>query len=359
MLLHVTLLPIPQIYPAEVMEQVLPNYILENWKKIREKATDTVLERGVLIPHPKEDYDLLEERLLESLDLKIPRILKCGHFRLDPEEEKDVSGSDSEDFDDGDNDADICDDCGRRVRDGKYGSGTGSRRWDISVYAANGLMRAGAWGAAWREMERVDVEIIPWMDEELKRELASRTEEECKHAASLQEEASIQGPQGPTMNEERMREIYGEVLGDQKKEQAPSAQARQSDYGQQAEIPLQDLLKDYLLAAAQDRKNITIFILSIFVLYMAMMASRSTPTAPLAVHQPAVPSLSSSIPTLGATSSVSASIAPNPEPSIVGPTTTATASSAPVGTIETSASAQVLNEDPTDSIEARFEFAGE
>lgn len=188
-LLHVTLLPIPMPFPysTAVMESVLPPHILENWKLLRQKATTTVLDRGILIPHPREDYDLLEERLLESLELKAPRILKCGHFRLGPEEEADLAAAaaaaaedeaEAEEGEEGEedaDDADICEDCGRRIRDGRFGgSGTGSKRWDIKIFAANGLMRAGAWGAAWREMERVDIEIVPWMDDRLKRLLELR-----------------------------------------------------------------------------------------------------------------------------------------------------------------------------------------
>ena len=252
-LLHVTLLPIPIPYSPAVMESVLPQYILENWKLLRQKATPTVLDRGILIPHPKEDYDLLEERLLESLELKTPRILKCGHFHLSPEEEADIAGSDGCDSDEDEDapDADICDDCGRRIRDGRFGSGTGSKRWDIKLFAANGLMRAGAWGAAWREMERVDVEIVPWMDEELKRQVELRSLEEAE-AAAAEEEAylgssastrarahagtgaaaignqsrrggggdvarDVPNPNpslspGPGMDEARMREIYGEDI---------------------------------------------------------------------------------------------------------------------------------------------------
>ena len=134
-LLHVTLLPMPLSYSPEILETVLPPSILANWKLLQEKATDTVLERGILIPHPREDYDLLEERLLESLELKIPRILKCGHFHLSPEEQADIAPeSDSEGETDA-HDADICLDCGRRIRDGKFGSaGTGSKRWAFKLF---------------------------------------------------------------------------------------------------------------------------------------------------------------------------------------------------------------------------------
>ncbi|KAL8704588.1 MAG: hypothetical protein Q9201_002235 [Fulgogasparrea decipioides] len=362
-LLHVTLLPVPRLYSAEVMEQVLPNYILEQWKILREKATDTVLERGILIPHPKEDYDLLEERLLESLDLKTPRILRCGHFHLDPDEEADATGSDGEDFDNEDNDADICEDCGRRVRDGRYGSGTGSRRWDIKVYAANGLMRAGAWGAAWREMERVDVEIVPWMDDELKRELALRTEEERKHTTLLQEDSNGQNNQGAAMAEDRLREIYGEdmpAFANRKQGQTSSSQPEPSAHRQPGQIPLQELLKNYLLTAAQDRKNIAIFLLSIFVLYLSILASRSTPKPPLATHQSMVPSLSASAPEVVTTRSVGTNPAPSLESSTAEPSETARISSALAEETDLSPSTPPgIPSDDTDSIEVRFEFAGE
>ncbi|KAL8842217.1 MAG: hypothetical protein Q9170_000623 [Blastenia crenularia] len=358
-LLHVTLLPIPQLFPVEIMEQVLPNYLLENWKILREKATDTVLERGVLIPHPKEDYDLMEERLLESLDLRTPRILKCGHFHLKLDEEAGAAGSDDENFDAEENDEDICADCGKRVRDGRYGSGTGSRRWDIKVYAANGLMRAGAWGAAWREMERVDVEIIPWMDDEMKRELVLRTEEERKHAALLHEQVAGRDDPQPTMDEERMREIYGN--GGPAFVDVGEKQPQQPVKRQPNEIPLQHLLKDYILAATQDGKNIAIFFLSIFVLYLSM-ASRQTHTASIASHQPHIPSSLSSIPISAPTRSTSSSIAPALDSSIVDiseiPTTSMTLQEEATE-VPSSPSPEIANEDIMDAIEARFEFSGE
>lgn len=364
MLLHVTLLPIPHLYSTEVMEQVLPTYVLENWKILREKATDTVIERGVLIPHPKEDYDLMEERLLESLDLKTPRILKCGHFHLDPEEEADVALSDDGTRDNEEDDTDICFDCGRRVRDGRYGSGTGSRRWDIKVYAANGLMRAGAWSAAWREMERVDVEITPWMDDELKRELVLRSEDERNHSALLREEVGRQRGQRLNMDEERMREIYGNDipgLEDEQEDITFPGQPTRGVHQQRNEIPLQDLLKKYLLAAARDWKNIAIFFLSIFVLYFSI-ASMRTPTATPVAHQPSTLSRSLSIPSLTSISNTNNGVLPISEPSTTTRTEAPTISAAPKkATVEHlfPAEAQSSSEDSTDSIEARFEFIGE
>ncbi len=207
-LLHVTLLPIRLPYSLELMSAVLPHYILENYKMLKDKVNETVLDRGILLPHPKEEYDLLEERLLESLELKVPRILKCGHFHAPDDGGDDIdSGRSSRlssdthhhsyEGEDGDdtNDADVCVDCGRHVRDGRLGVGQGLRRWNVKIYAANGLMRAGAWAAAWKEMERVDVEIEPWIPKEMRRELDSRKEqqeredEEDEMTRSLEQES--------------------------------------------------------------------------------------------------------------------------------------------------------------------------
>ena len=293
-LLHVTLLPIPLHYSQEVLECVLPPSILENWKLLQEKATDTVLERGILIPHPREDYDLLEERLLESLELKIPRILKCGHFHLSPEEEVDIANDSESDGqgDDDANDADICLDCGRRIRDGKYGSaGTGSKRWDIKLFAANGLMRAGAWSAAWREMERVDVEILPWMEEDMKRELELRREEEEKARTAEAREEGVGG-----LDDERLREIYGgeaQAFVDGRIDETPATAemaARQTHEGKrlQEEVPLWDLLREYVYHTTRDRRNIMICLLSFLVLILSMgNLSGSRSSGALQAPQPA------------------------------------------------------------------------
>ena len=277
-LLHVTLLPMPLSYTPEILEAVLPPSILANWKLLQEKATDTVLERGVLIPHPREDYDLLEERLLESLELKIPRILKCGHFHLSPEEEADiVAESDSEAEGDAD-DADTCLDCGRRIRDGRFGSaGTGSKRWDIKLFAANGLMRAGAWSAAWREMERVDVEILPWMEEDMKRELELRREEDDRTKVEQMHAEGEEGIGG--LDDARLREIYGhdaQAFVDGLRDETPAATSIfqqtpvKMPMAGKEEVPLLDLLRKHMYHEAQDRRNLAIFLLSIVVIFLLL-----------------------------------------------------------------------------------------
>ena len=308
MLLHVTLLPIPTPYSRAVLERVLPSSILENWKLLREKITPTVLERGILIPHPREDYDLLEERLLESLELRMPRILACGHFHLSEEEEAELAEAaeeerrvQDEDEEEGANDADICADCGRRVRDGRYGAGAGSRRWDIKLYAANGLMRAGAWSAAWREMERVDVEVCPFVNEELKRELeiakeheeteeAVRRAEEALHDTPITEESTRideeEPRRGANIDEARMREIYGDDAQDYIDGLHSSAPppAVSSSYPPAHELPLSTLLRNYIVLLSRDPRNLAIALLSLLVLLLAM-ASRSAPTTSPALYE--------------------------------------------------------------------------
>ncbi|KAB8257228.1 fungal-specific transcription factor domain-containing protein [Aspergillus pseudonomiae] len=86
-LLHCNLLPpslpIPGLvdYPDQkLLREVLPPEYWRRWKLLEEKIGSVVLrERGVLISHPEDMYDLLEERLLESLELQRPRF-DHGHF---------------------------------------------------------------------------------------------------------------------------------------------------------------------------------------------------------------------------------------------------------------------------------------
>lgn len=211
-LLHVTILPMQMPYTPDVMVKIMPEWLVENYKILEEKLQDIVLmRRGLLIQHPRDEYDVLEERILESLELKTPRLLKCGHFVApdsDDEEANDyaeehayvteegtgrgsrMSGGTvtAEEDPDGryptpvSDDAGMCMDCHRQVKKPGHGVGAGTKRWDIKIYAANGLMRAGAWTAAWSEMERCDVEISPWIPHEVRKTLDKRLEQEQEAA---------------------------------------------------------------------------------------------------------------------------------------------------------------------------------
>jgi hypothetical protein len=280
-LLHATLLPVPMPYSQEILDSVLPPSVLANWKLLREKVSSTLLERGILIPHPKDDYDVLEERLLESLELKVPRILQCGHFHRRCADDDDLHAADSEC--DSDDDPDLCPDCGRRVRDGRFGSGTGNKRWDIKIYAANGLMRAGAWGAAWREMERVDVEILPWIEDGMRREMDLRRDEEqaARLPPSPAHTEHVPHHESRPVDEERLREIYGTgappfVDGFENEPPrcasppAPAPPPFRRSRVPPSDIPLQTLLVNYIRLLLRDRRNVAILVLSGLVLVLAM-----------------------------------------------------------------------------------------
>ncbi|EGS23073.1 uncharacterized protein CTHT_0015590 [Thermochaetoides thermophila DSM 1495] len=210
-LLHVTLLPLRWVWGdvvnnmdaivtahnARLKERVMANLEAEGkpmigklepsdglktlrdvWRELQDRVGDTVLERGILIPHPQNDYEILEERLLEALELPVKRrarILECGHY-LGPSNVDDDS-EDDPDFDDYD------DDYSRREKHGKrhwcslcrseikFEELGPNKAFRIKVYASNGLMKAGAWEACWKEMERVDVEIEPLVDIPMQNEL--------------------------------------------------------------------------------------------------------------------------------------------------------------------------------------------
>ena len=242
------------------------------------------------------------------------------------------------------------------------GAGRGDRRWDVKIYAANGLMRAGAWGAAWREMERVDVEIGPWIGEEMRRELEVRREKEEEEEEEMEREregerarrmpddggldglfgtddaVAVDGGRGqkkqekaPRMDEARLREIYGDDaqafvdglrdstpppswpdesesrtsplrpprFSHPRSSQRPAASTRTAKTRHQTlhqhrhqhkqhqtphrDIPLRDLLRNYILLAAQDARNIAILVLGFLVLLLAVIMFATPPSAGSAV----------------------------------------------------------------------------
>ena len=183
-LLHVTVMPIQWPYSHAMNTRDIPeslSFVKENWQLLYDKLADTVLERGILLPHPQESYEVLEERLLEALELPVrPRaaILKCGHYmgpsdiETPSSDEDDTIAEERAYFQH--NTASgrkWCDICQKDVKLENTGEVHGRPRFNVKIFASNGLMRAGAWAAAWREMERVDVEIEPWVDTAVRSEL--------------------------------------------------------------------------------------------------------------------------------------------------------------------------------------------
>ncbi|KAA8897507.1 hypothetical protein FN846DRAFT_231733 [Sphaerosporella brunnea] len=117
-LLHITLLFLPGAEGA-----------------ILRKITPTMLERGLLVEHPRGDYQLLEELIIDALGLDEPPATAGSEEDEDSEDEWEKSLG------------------VRRVK--------AKNKWELRVYAANGLMTPGAWKRVWSEMERVDVEVGP------------------------------------------------------------------------------------------------------------------------------------------------------------------------------------------------------
>jgi len=377
-LLHATLLRTACPYSAASMLQVLSEkygYVLRNWRLLEEKMGETVVARGLLIPHPGEEYDVLEEKLLESLELTMPRISKCGHYCHPQEDEEDQESygsrcggySERDIFADGDDDEDeeTCRECRRPI---KYpGTGEGTKKWNVRIFAANGMMRAGAWSAAWREMERVDVEIEPWMPDEARRELDRlREEETLLEARRVEEDAAA----GRVVAEQLLREAEMEAF--KRREEALGEQIRvDSAFSHRTEvpnlshqdirqrrpvsqlsarssrpstptrrftdkIPLSTLLRNYLYLLAQDRRNLVILLLSCTVLFFALSAGTSKrPTLEIASKLQDLPAYTSSaqahMPTPSSATDVfaTASIAPTEVAPIPNPTKANSSEEAP------------------------------
>jgi hypothetical protein len=334
-LLHVTVLPLTWNYSHIISSPELSvslQRVKENWRLLQEKLGDTVLERGILLPHPQDSYEMLEERLLEALELPVrprARILKCGHY-MGPE----TPSSDEEGkgyFEDGvkpEADRRWCDICGRDVRlEGVDTAGReGEKRFRIKIYASNGLMRAGAWAACWREMERVDVEIEPFVEGDLVLELeefaaaAVMSKEEvhedegdgfvdeevvpeAKHCHEMEDNAKVEeqmraqeeemarhlmeeeelrqrarddeSMRRKLQDEERMREIYGHEAPDEEPTR-PRLSRRASSRPILDDDSLPDLLLKAFKVAMRDKKNVAIFVLSLIVLILALRPGSST-----------------------------------------------------------------------------------
>ncbi|OAL22067.1 hypothetical protein AYO20_11261 [Fonsecaea nubica] len=214
-LLHCTLLapnqPFqPSAEESATLSELLPEEYKQRWLALRDRLKDVeISSRGILIPHPKDDYELLEERLLESLELEKPRIrqnhfFNTGGTSIDSGFE---SGSLTEDEADLDGQGSLkCPDCG-----GHLSVEEPRRLWDVKVFAANGLMRAGAWAAAWQEMEKVDVEINVRLPEEICRELETKLafiEDGQTDPSPLDPSDTVADHELPMSREQ---EVYGDV----------------------------------------------------------------------------------------------------------------------------------------------------
>jgi hypothetical protein len=326
-LLHVTVMPLSWAYSHLMGSAELPmslHNVKDSWRLLQEKLGDTVLERGILLPHPQDSYEVLEERLLDALELPVrPRanILKCGHYMGPdtPPLSSDSEGERSADHWEKGLESKWCDICRRDVALENQDVGT-ERKFRIKTYASNGLMRAGAWAAAWREMERVDVEIAPYVESHLLTELEifaamakhdthlnqeethddgfvdeevvpehvhdhshdeahrlAEEEEMMRHIAEEEEKERRR-----ISDEERLREIYGHATPPQTPSPVQQPKTRRSS--RQRHAVDSDSLPELLLAAfkvaMRDKKNVAICILSVLVLLLALKPRGGLENAP-------------------------------------------------------------------------------
>lgn len=239
-LLHVTVLPSRwawgHVLDNAQLSELSPEAkaLWEAWNQIQDRTGDTISDRGILLPHPQNDYEVLEERLLETLELPMrrrARILECGHY-LGPSNEMSLPEeieSEDEDYYDGarsprqsmTEQTHWCKTCHSDIR---YDSLGDAKVYRVKVYASNGLMRAGAWEACWKEMERVDVELEPIIDSKLQEEL-SRLSIEQERALELEEEAAAAA--AAAVDEEIQRREEAEQA-EQAEQDEQAAEAEQS-----------------------------------------------------------------------------------------------------------------------------------
>lgn len=346
-LLHVTLLPLRWPW-GDLLDSVRPNELSEAgkalreaWRQLQDRVGDTVCDRGILLPHPQNDFEVLEERLLEAVELPLrrrARILECGHY-LGPANDMSLT-EDMDSEDDEEYEARLaaeqskthwCGTCHSEIRYDSLGEG---RVFRTKVYASNGLMKAGAWDACWKQMERVDVEVEPIVDELVLDELEHLAAEQ---SARLDEEHELEGersmydvttPHATTFSspppepayeetplsedrrmrdEERLREIYGQSPPPEAEPSTAPPAPRPEDFIAPETPPSPTVeamerresrrqtyksasLPELVLAAVkvllQDRKNVAIALLAFIVMMLAVRGGQEP--LPTKVVQPAV-----------------------------------------------------------------------
>ncbi|KAH6848179.1 hypothetical protein B0I37DRAFT_326731 [Chaetomium sp. MPI-CAGE-AT-0009] len=240
--------PPPLFEPSEPLKS-----LRDAWRELQDRVGDTVLERGILLPHPQNDYEVLEERLLEAMELPLKRrarILECGHY-VGPANVPEDGESDYEGADGAEGRTHWCATCCSEIRCEDLGAGKVFR---VKVYASNGLMRAGAWEACWKEMERVDVEVEPIVDLAVQNELDK--------LAVLQME----------LEEQRRRELELETMPEPEPERKPDPDSRaasrqQADLAAEAELAQMDSQRGMMSSPAPS------------ALQLAMRAATPQPSA--------------------------------------------------------------------------------
>lgn len=226
-LLHVTLLPLRWMWgdvinsfeASEMSEEA--KAVRDAWRMLQDRMGDTVLERGILLGHPQNDYEILEERLLEAFDLPMrrrARILECGHYLGPANETSPGEDSESEDDYDMSHMADKrhwCTTCKCDIRYDSLGPG---KIFRVKVYASNGLMRAGAWAACWKEMERVDIELEPVVEAAVNEELSQLDAALREREAAQHQQIEIATEVIPSVEEQQHNTLFSDEPGPAREE---------------------------------------------------------------------------------------------------------------------------------------------
>ncbi|KAI1311758.1 hypothetical protein F5Y03DRAFT_342233 [Xylaria venustula] len=250
-LLHVTLLPLRWMWgdlvnnldPDEMSDQA--RTLRNSWRILQDRVGDTVIERGILLGHPQNDYEVLEERLLEALDLPVrrrARILECGHY-LGPSNEATIAEDDESEDDYGkpqpqpSSKRHWCATCKSEIRYDPLGR---DKIFRVKVYASNGLMRAGAWEACWKEMERVDVELEPIVEPAVQDEIVRLAAAQQEREIAQQEEAEIAKEVAMQYEEQRLSEELRKAQEQLRPSPSPSPEPEPEAVPEAAHEPRQE-----------------------------------------------------------------------------------------------------------------------
>jgi len=166
-------------------------------------------------------------------------------------------------------------------------------------------MRAGAWAAAWKEMEKVDVEVGLWLPSEIRRELEKRLldndrpssdlrlqvpqlrEPATSIGAELYDQSSRTNTPTPLIHEptsfvaEEAPRASSPAPGITTPAKPPAMPASTYSPRSVEEIDLQTLLINYIRVLASDRRNVTIVVLSVLAVYLAFGVKPQTSSSHL------------------------------------------------------------------------------
>lgn len=277
--------------------------------------------RGLLVAHPGGEYEVLEERVLRSLGVEGGRV-RDGHFfgAGDVEVEEEAYGEEGEERVDSGNEVEEgsrkCRTCCKRVG-GLEDGVAGKRRWDVQVFAGNGRMTADTWALSWEEMEMVDVLVTPWVSGEeqagLEKALAAEAEQERfrekeekdeqeRDAKELKEAHAVQAKKVQDWEEEwrrsreeetekrlletaqieeKMAALEAQIMDlhdSQQRQEHSKAEMREPRHTfedlppafKPEQVPIEVLLRNYLLLLAKDFRNIAIVVLLAVTVMLSM-----------------------------------------------------------------------------------------